>query len=449
MAAATRTAGVSRGLSAGIPVMRRALRGLLLAAILAPLVVLLLAVERRPLVRDAGPPDARSAAQTRDVIDRLRLMVNAAGAVAGFSADEEEINGVLAAAQRVAPGVAGEARVEAGGVRLAVSVGAPLMPEGYWLNLAGELAPSEGGIAIASARVGRLPVPPALVLWAARLGLDHALGDGLGSTLLAGVGRIEVAPPRVSLTLAGDPAARAAFFDRLKSRAIDGTGDRVRLAVDEEIRQLRKAARRGELPRDGSVLPHLEAAVRIAAGAEGAGPEEMRGALYALALACGTPAFGEVIGIQPGWQALDAVGCGGTTLAGRDDLKRHFVISAGLYAATTSGRFAFGVGELKELLDSAEREGFSFEDMAADAAGIRFAAAFLAAPASAWPDMLAAIESEADVIPSLDGLAEGLDAAAFTARYGGIGSPEYAAVVAEIERRVAALPLYAVPPATN
>jgi hypothetical protein len=250
------------------------------------------------------------------------------------------------------------------------------------------------------------------------------------------------------MTMAGDPAARAALFDRLKARSLGQTGGGVRVAVDDQLRFMRKAARRGELPARGSVLPYLEAAVGRAMLHEGAGPDELRGALYALALACGTPAFGEVIGIEPGWDVLEAAGCGQTTLAGRDDLKRHFVISAGLYAATTSGRVAFGVGELKELLDSAESEGFSFDDIAADAAGVRFATAFLEAPPEKWPALLAKIRDEADVVPSLEGLAEGMDQAAFQARYGGIDSPEYAAVVEEIGQRVAALPLYA-PTATN
>jgi hypothetical protein len=433
-------------------VRRRFLRALVPTfLVLAPLLLLLLAlaVETEPLVRDAGSPDAQSVAQTRDVVDRLRLMANSAGTVTAFSANEDEINGVLAAAQRVAHGVEGTAHVTPEGVGVALSLGAPLLPRGLWLNLEGKLAPSEEGVEIVSARLGPIPVPPAFVLAAARLGLDYLLGDGLGSAAIASIGRVEVAPPRVTVMLSGDPEVRAAFFDRLKARALGGGSDRVRLAVEDQIRRLRTASRRGELPRQGSVLPYLAAAVENAGRAGDAGADDMRGALYALALACGDPAFGEAIGILPGWQVLEATGCGRTTLAGRDDLKRHFVISAGLYAATTSGTIAFGVGELKELLDSGEREGFSFEDMAADAAGVRFASAFLGASTTDWPTMLARVESEADVMPSLDGLAEGMDAATFKARFGGVDSPEYAAVVAEIGRRVAALPLYAPPVTTN
>ncbi|HET9067850.1 MAG TPA: hypothetical protein VFN28_04345 [Amaricoccus sp.] len=433
------------------PRFLRALLPALLAALLVavPLVLLALAVETRPLVHEAGPPDARAAAQARDVIDRLRTLASSDGAVAGFSTDEGELNGVLAAAQRVTRGLEGRAEVTSEGLEVALSIGAPLMPDGLWLNLRGVLAPSSEGLEIVSARVGRLPVPPALVLAAGRMGLDYVLGDGLGGAAVAVVGRVEVDPPRVTLRLSGDPAVRADFFDRLKARALgDGTA-RVRLAVEDELRRMRKASRRGELPRQGSVLPHLAAAVGNAARAGGAGRDEMRGALYALALACGDPAFGQLVGVEPGPREIEAAGCDGTTLAGRDDLKRHFVVSAGLYAATASGRVAFGVGELKELLDSVESEGFSFEDMAADAAGVRFATALLAAPPEEWAATAAAMTGEAALMPALDGLAEGLDAAAFEARFGGVDSAEYAAVLAEIERRVAALPLYAPPPATN
>ena len=81
--------------------------------------------------------------------------------------------------------------------------------------------------------------------------------------------------------------------------------------------------------------------------------------------------------------------------------------------------------------------------MAADAAGVRFATALLGAPRAAWPGIVDALESEADLMPALDGLPEGMDEAGFRARYGSVDSPAYAAVVAEITQRIDALPLYA------
>ena len=64
---------------------RRLLRALLLPGLVLglilglSLVLLLLAVETAPLVRDAGPPDARAAAQARDLVDRLRHRATAHG----------------------------------------------------------------------------------------------------------------------------------------------------------------------------------------------------------------------------------------------------------------------------------------------------------------------------------------------------------------------------------
>ena len=103
---------------------------------------------------------------------------------------------------------------------------------------------------------------------------------------------------------------------------------------------------------------------------------QLAAALSALALYCGDPALGQAIGVNMPAHMLGTKNfCAGTTLGGRDDLKRHFVISAGL-TAVRDGAAAIGMGELKELFDSnAGRSGFSFDDMAANAAGVAIAGA--------------------------------------------------------------------------
>jgi hypothetical protein len=118
------------------------------------------------------------------------------------------------------------------------------------------------------------------------------------------------------------------------------------------------------------------------------------------------------------------------------------VVSAGLDAATSSTA-AFGVGELKELLDSNPGgSGFGFDDMTADAAGVRIARTFIATDASAWPALAARIADEDAVLPTLAGLPSGLSADEFAARYGSVDSEAYAELIAEIDRRVEALPVH-------
>jgi len=417
----------------------------LLLLLLVPFALVALAFDRAPRVADPGPPDALAAERTLDVAESLRTLVETEGSAGSWSIREDELNAVLAAAQRVAPGLFGLAQVERSGVELSLSVGAPLLPYGLWANLHLALEPSETGLKVASARLGRLPIPPSLALFALRLGLDQALGPGMGAAAIDSVAALRLEPPRMTVALHFDEAGRMPFFERLRTRAFEGAGSEAREAVHHQLWFLDKAVREAELPRKGSVVPYFRKVIETAGRIKGEDREVMRGALYTLALYCGDADFGQVIGVTlHDYLRGSANGCDGTRLAGRDDLKRHFAISAGLYATTTSGQAAFGVGELKELLDSnAGGEGFSFDDMAADAAGVRFATALLGAPRAAWPGIVDALESEADLMPALDGLPEGMDEAGFRARYGSVDSPAYAAVVAEITQRIDALPLYA------
>jgi hypothetical protein len=405
------------------------------------LVVALLAFEPGPRLSDPGPPDAVAAARTRDVVARLKAFVDSEAAE--LTVTETEMNAVLAAVQRVRPGLYGHATVDPEVLALAVSVGAPVLPRGLWLNLALDVAPSEEGPRIASASVGRLPIPPALALAGLRLALDRALGPGTGDDAMAAVDAVRLADGAATVAFDFPDGSRDAFFDRLRARVIAAAGTLARSRVQDDLEHLHKAVRHGTLPVAGSVLPYIHAAADFAARhPEGSDREAFRAALYALALYCGDPDFGRTIAVDMPWRMQGRRnGCEATTLAGRDDLKRHFVISAGLYAATT-GTAAFGMGELKELLDSNDGgSGFSFDDMAADLAGVRFASAFLDAPAAEWPAMLEAIERESDLVPSTEGLPGGMTQAEFEARFGDVDSPAYRAMVAEIRRRVDALPL--------
>ena len=54
----------------------------------------------------------------------------------------------------------------------------------------------------------------------------------------------------------------------------------------------------------------------------------------------------------------------------------------------------------------------------------------------------AALAGESAIIPDIAGLPEDMAEAEFKRRFGGVGAPPYQAMLAEIERRVAACALY-------
>jgi hypothetical protein len=130
-------------------------------------------------------------------------------------------------------------------------------------------------------------------------------------------------------------------------------------------------------------------------------------------------------------------------LAGRGDLLLHFIISAGLKIVSDSGISA-AIGEFKELLDSDGGTGFSFVDLAADKAGIRFAEAATndKQGATHLQNLLAGGTTEATFFPEINGLPEGLNDKAFKKSFGGVSGDKYKAMVQKIEKRIAEKPAY-------
>jgi hypothetical protein len=130
------------------------------------------------------------------------------------------------------------------------------------------------------------------------------------------------------------------------------------------------------------------------------------------------------------------------TLWGRKDWPQHMWVSAGLSVLSDADR-SIAIGLAKELMDATPGgSGFSFTDLAADAAGNRFArAATRDEPsARALQARIRAGVRLAEFAPELRDLPEGLSLEEFQSRFGGLGGAETRRVVEEIERRLAACP---------
>jgi uncharacterized protein YfiM (DUF2279 family) len=127
----------------------------------------------------------------------------------------------------------------------------------------------------------------------------------------------------------------------------------------------------------------------------------------------------------------------------RDDFAKHFIVSAAL-AAYAGTPLSDAVGVYKEIADSRGGSGFSFNDIAADRAGTRFGEWAAQSPVSArnLQQRLAAGILEQEIIPTTEDLPEFMPEPEFKRRFGGVDAPAYKQMMAEIERRVAALALY-------
>ena len=172
--------------------------------------------------------------------------------------------------------------------------------------------------------------------------------------------------------------------------------------------------------------------------------EENRAAVLALAMYFGDSRFERLIGdVRTGGLRNHRPRVRHVRLGGRHDLVRHFTVSAGL-ALTGGTAIADLIGEAKEIKDSGGGSGFSFADLAADRAGVRFAEAAVAAPVTArrLQEILSRPLNESDIFPNALDLPEGLSEAAFRRRFRDINHPVYNRLMRAIERRIDALPLY-------
>ena len=418
---------------------------LILGSLAAPVA---LAIERTPRLAAAPAPASATSRASTDLAMRIY------GAASGDEAVEVEmtaaqIDGLFATAARAFPGLRGRAEIEAEAMRLTVSLSPPALEGIAWLNLVADVAPSSDGLDVRRLRLGRLPLPPALTLGLARRLADMSASEPVGSLLLGMVRGVETAPGRVHVTLdprlgvdgqEGDPRVADSL------RRLAGTGDVERIGAHYEA--LDAASRRGDLATDGSTAAWFGYALKSAAAAvaEGRDPQaETSAAILAMAAHCGRRwAVEAAVGEIPATKR-DSL-CRRTRLAGRGDLRMHFALSAAFEAAGNA-TISFGMGEVKELVDaSGDGSGFSFDDMAADRAGIRWAEAAREA-AAAGPEALALVArlsaEEAAVMPAIADLPSFMQEAAFRDRFGKVDSPAYVAQIEAIDRRIDGLPLHA------
>jgi hypothetical protein len=174
--------------------------------------------------------------------------------------------------------------------------------------------------------------------------------------------------------------------------------------------------------------------------AQGNAVAENRAALLVLAFYVSGKPLGTILPAANEWPRVKEQT---VTLNGRDDFAKHFIVSAAL-AASAGSPLADAVGVYKEIDDSRGGSGFSFNDIAADRAGVRFGeqAAANAQAAVKLQQRLSAGIHEKDIMPATQDLPEFMPEVEFKKRYGGIDAPAYKQMMANIERRIAALALY-------
>ena len=417
-----------------------------LLAVASAAAIVVTGIEKAPLVSEAASPDAQSLARGRDLVQRYRQSLLNPDSLTTLTADERDLNQMLAVAGRGLRHAAFDVRIRSTGMLAAASLRLPKTPLGEYLNARVGFVPSENGIAVDSARVGRIDIPGWLVLAGLRAGLDATLGGGRGDEALSSVRRVVFSPRNVVVTYRPTPELIAELEASAKQTYRDLAVDIDPALVRVYYAALVDKSRGPAAGRDASFSRYLGAAMALARqrSATGTAVDENRAAILALAIYFGDPRFERLIGaVRTGELAASPPDAGHVTLRGRRDLVQHFTVSAAL-AVTAGSGIADVIGEIKEVEDTGSGgSGFSFTDIAADRAGTRFALAATGSRSAARVQgLLAGAPPENLFFPAVDGLPEFMPAGEFARRFGNVGSAEYDRVVRDIDRRVAGLAVF-------
>lgn len=130
---------------------------------------------------------------------------------------------------------------------------------------------------------------------------------------------------------------------------------------------------------------------------------------------------------------------GKPTALNRDDLVKHFAVSAHL-AAALSPEAANTLGLAKEVSDASGGSGFSFVDLSADRAGVELAKQLLSGRLRL--EKLAEQFQVNHFLPSVADLDEGLPMSEVEQRYGGLTDIRFKRRIAQIDDRIRQLPPY-------
>jgi hypothetical protein len=412
-----------------------------------------LAVENEPLVVETSLPSVDSAQRAKRLAKAVLGALDGQRETASISAAQDDLNAVMTLVHRAAPRFTGNVRLSPWFLSLRLSVRLPSNPLGRYLNLRGELLPGTQGVNIGSLKIGRLDLPrrPAQALLCGALNLG--LGSGEGTALMNSVQSLDMNAETVTVNLRSLPQLKQRL-KRLQAKLSDirdltGTGDTPwdNSRVSAYYARLRELDQRLPTSLPSSVADYLGPLFRLAHDRSAGGDpvRENSSALMALAIFLGDYRFGKLAGVSLDPELRERTPHSrNIQLGGREDLRLHFIVSAGLKLLTDQGATA-AIGEFKELLDAGRGgSGFSFIDLTADRAGIRFAEVCTQSAESARrsQERFSGTPSEDLFFPSVADLPENITRARFERQFGGLDSNRYQELVREIDRRISRCPAY-------
>jgi hypothetical protein len=392
-----------------------------------------LAVDTQPSINRAAEVTPESIERAKRILDRNDPRKLQPGARRTISVSAQDLDDAANYLARQYAGGGARVDLKGGRAHLGASVRLPALPLGLYLNLQTELTESASLARVDSLRIGQLPVPGWLAEWMIPRLLDIVIDERDLRSFRRAIKKISIGDDRVALTYEW----QADLPERLRTVFLPAE-DRERLRIyQQRLADVTKAVKSSSASFTELLVPLFTLAEERSSSANAVA--ENRAVILLLALYINGQ---DLAGIVPNAKTWPRPQRHGVLLNGRADLAKHFIVSSAL-AAKAGGPLSDAVGLYKELADAREGSGFSFNDIAADRAGTRFGEyAADSASARSLQQRARSGFGENDVMPATHDLPEYMPEREFIRRFGGVDAPAYNKMMADIERRIAALPLY-------
>lgn len=411
-----------------------------LLAFLTPVVLLLVfGFQDTPLVSPPASAEQNDIGRIKTLLQRHDPRNLRDGETRTLTISERDLNLALRAALPAPEWQRGQVSLSERGAALHYTLRVSGNPLGQYLNVSLHILEKDGVLGVQAVEVGELALPgwsvaPLLVLADGALRASFEEYVGVRDAVRA----VALHEGRTSITYRWDRTLAKRLEQRGREAVLPAADRERAVAFYRELSRVSATVgRRASLER---LLQPLFVLARARSG-DGDAAAENRALLLVLGTVLNRSSMHRLVGGDPA-----DLGRGHYyvrwTLHERHDLAQHFAVSAAI-AAAGNPVLADAIGVFKELDDSRGGSGFSFADLLADRAGVELAAAAAGADAGRIQGLMAA-ESlrEADFMPPIDQLPEGLQELEFRQRYRNLDDPRYARLKGEIDTRIARLPLH-------
>ncbi|MCM2679425.1 hypothetical protein [Echinimonas agarilytica] len=392
-----------------------------------------------PNVRQQSPLTPEQTRLAHDKLREIKDNIHQSNVPFHVYLSNHDLNAFAALASHSLGGLTLRSEYVPGIVQVKAAIDVPVVP--VYLNISCHLMKQEKGNDFSECRLGQLILPRAFIWWLLDSTVSYLFDESAAERVQRLLTQAEMTESRVILPVENHQNLIANVKASAKNvvKVIKQSNGKTQVDAEKVQVYLRHLER---LKHHSSLAYYVGETMGLAlsrSATEGA-QEENTAAIWALAIKFGHWRFAQLAGVQPPANTHPV------TLRDRHDLALHFLYSIVLEQI---GEAAFGlkIGEAKEIMDSANGgSGFSFADLAADKAGLRFSN-YLTAQlehAESAQALLAFRHDENLFFPSLEGLPEGLSEDQFVAEFHSTESDTYRSIVADIQNRISQLEVYTI-----